>query len=372
MDRYNLDALGIHELRDLGHVLGVKSPTTKSSDQLKQAIRDLLEGRAEPYIRPNRKGRPIKHNTNSFMKNENFIPSLDKLGQDFSVPYQFQGENYDWVVAMPHAIYSACVEEKLENCDGIVETIQMSFGLLRQKDCQKRGDDIYISPILMKQHSLKSGDYVKGKCKWLSNDKPKAMVEITSVNKNRTCDFDSPNIGLGQTKTNAYVGEYRLGGKYIVTLSEQDKAQTYFEDVCHSFESEDVEVCAVKLSSNIFSISNENDIVYVPFNISDDQVSSVTNLNFDRFKRKMEEGKNIVVVIDSLSKYIKSVNAVMTNNAMHQTISPSTLLSVKQLISIARCINEKASITLVDIESEIRPNTIKDLFDCEIRPIFNM
>lgn len=372
MNRYNLDALGIHELRDLGHVLGVKSPTTKNSEQLKQAISDLLEGRAEPYIRPNKKGRPIKHNTNSFMKNENFIPSLDKLGQDLSVPYQFQSENYDWVVAMPHAIYSACVEEKLENCNGIVEAIQMSFGLLRQNDCQKRSDDIYISPILMKQHSLKSGDHIFGKCKWLSDDKPKAMVEITSINKNRMYDFESSNICLGQTKTNNYIGDYRLGGRYILTPSEQDNLQTYFDDVCKSFESDGIEVCAIKLGSNAISISNNNDIIHVPFNISDDQVLSVTNLNFDRFKRKMEEGKNIIVVVDSLSKYIKSANAVMTNNAMHQTIAPNTLLSVKQLISIAKCIDENASITLIDIEGEIRPNTIKELFDCEIRPLFNM
>lgn len=369
MSRYNLDTLGIHELRDLAHVIGVKSPTTKNADQLKKEISDVLEGRAEPYIRPNKKGRPLKHNTNSFIKNGNFIPTLDQIGQDMSVPYQFQTENYNWVVAMPHAMYSACVDDNLEACDGVVEAIQTGFGMLRQCDCNKRPDDIYVSPVLMKQHSLRTGDYVQGKCKFLSNDKPKAMVEIDEVHKNKKYDFDSPSI-VGKTMSNAFIGDYRLGGKYVLSVNETNRKSTFFEDVCKSFEGDGVEVCAIKLNADVNTYAQSENMLYVPFDLADDQVTSVINLNFAIFKRKMEEGKNIVVVIDSLSKYIKCLNTVMTNNAMHQTVSPNTLLATKQLVGIAKCLNDEASITLVDVEGEIRPDSIKQLFDVEIRPLF--
>lgn len=372
MDQYNLGVLGIHELRDLANVLGVKSPTTKNSDQLKEAISDILEGRAEPYVRPNKKGRPLKHNTNSFMRNENFIPTLEKLGRELSVPYQCKDEDYDWSVAMPHAMYTACIDDKLDDCDGVVETTKAGFGWLRQDDCKKRKDDIYISPVLIKQHSLKSGDYVSGKSKWLSNDKPRAMVEVTFANNNKPYFFESSSIGLGKTYTNSFVGEYQLGGKYILSFPESSRQSTYFEDVCKSFVGDGVEICAIKLNADINIVSDLPNIIYIPFDLDDDQASSMTNLYFERFKRKMEEGKNLVVVIDSLTKYTKSVNAVTTNNVIHQEVSPKTLLAVKQLVGIAKCISTDASITLVDIEGDIKPESIKQFFDCEIKPLFNI
>lgn len=370
MGRYNLDTLGIHELRDLAHVIGVKSPTTKNADQIKKEISDVLEGRAEPYVRPNRRGRPLKHNTNSFIKNENFIPTLQQLGQDLSTPYQFQTENYNWVVAMPHAMYTAYVDDTLDVCEGIVEEIKSEFGMLRKLDCQRRFDDIYISPILMKQYSLKTGDFVKGKCKFLSDDKPKAMVEVESVHLNKKYDFEEQGIGSGKTITTKTGNEISLGGKYILKLPETNRIPTYFEDICKSFENEDVQVCGIKLNADVSSLRQSGNILYIPFDLSDDQVASVTSLTFATFKRLMEEGKNVIVVIDSLTKYIKSVNMVVTNNAMHQTVSPNTLLATKQLVSIAKCINDEASITLVDIEGTIRPANIKDLFDIEISPLF--
>lgn len=375
MSNYNLDALGIHELRDLGHVLGVKSPTTKNANQLKTEISDLLEGRAEPYIRPNKKGRPLKHNVNSFIKNDSFVPTLDKLGQDLATtPYQFQSENYNWVVAMPHAIYSDCVDPKLESRDGIVEVINSDFGMLRGVDCKKRTDDVYISPVLLKQHGLKSGDLITAQCRFLSNDKPKAVVEINERRIVKKCEYEAPGIGLGQSKSNSILKDYKLGGKYVVSIPDLNRQDSYFEEVCKEFcNDNDLFVCGIKLNAESFiqELSDTKKMVYIPFDMSDEQVFSITKLSFEICKRKMERGKNVVVIVDSLSKFVKAVNALYTNNATHQTIAPNALLELKKLVGISKCIDDKSSITLVDLEGNIRPDSIKDLFEFEIFPLLN-
>lgn len=370
-DYYNIELLRIHELRDLARKMGVKSPTRLKREELIENINKIINGDAKPYIRPNLKGRPVK-NANSFVENDYFVPDLNNCGQKNELtPYPRYESNFDCCVAMPHSTFGTG-EDELQQCQGIIDTIGKNYGLIRNKDLVSRSTDVYVSPIIVKKYNLKSGQNISGKCKWLSEEKPKVIVDIDEVPAKTKYEYDCPGESLSNPRKNAFLHSYMLGGKYLIEMHETNRIKDYFENVCNAFKESDTTVYGLKLNAEPYNAQNNVEhMLYVPFNTSDDQVGNITRLFFNVLKRRAEQGQNVIVVVDSLSKFAKAVNNMINNDVMHSTITPKVLYSVKEILAVAKRIASDSSITLIDIEGNITPNTMKEMFENEIKPLYN-
>ena len=371
MDYYNIELLRIHELRDLARKMGVKSPTRLKREELIENINKIINGDAKPYVRPNLKGRPVK-NTNSFVENDYFVPDLNTFCQNTDLtPYTRNESNFDCCVAMPHSTFGTG-EDDLQPCHGIIDINGKNYGLIREKDLVARSTDVYVSPIIVKKYNLKSGQEISGKCKWLSEEKPKVLVDIDEVPAKSKYEYDSVGISLSDVRKNGFLHSYMLGGKYLIEMHETTRTKGYFEAVCNAFKESDITVYGLKLNAEPYNAQNKVEhMLYVPFNTSDDQVEKITRLYFDVLKRHAEQGQNVVVVVDSLSKFAKAINNMINNDVMHSTITPKVLYSVKEILAVAKRIASDSSITLIDIEGNITPNTMKEMFENEIKPLYN-
>lgn len=92
--KYNVESLekmGIHQLRDIGHDVGVKLPTIYKKDELIQKILAIVSGKEEPYVKATKRGRPSKSLGYSISEKEGFFnagmldfyfSNEDSLGDD--------------------------------------------------------------------------------------------------------------------------------------------------------------------------------------------------------------------------------------------------------------------------------------------------
>lgn len=366
----DIEQYRIHELRDIGRKVGVKAPTMLKRDQLIEQIKLLMNGEEKPFKRKDLKGRPAKKTPISLIRHENSTENdYDDL---FNKEYMYVNGDQDYFgmqVAMPQTVYTACIDDTLEPCEGIVDISSKGFAILRGKNLYCSENDIYISPILVRKYNLRSGDTVKGKCKWLTDDRPRVMVDMDTKVSKRKYDYASENIGLGSTISNSWLHNYAFGGKYVVFSNENTLSKEHFEDMMKSFELGGADVYGLRINAEAHTTNDNNKIFNIPFNIIDEKVAVMSKLYIETLKRKMEDGKNVIVLIDSLSKVAKVVNSAASNDVMHATIRPFALFSVKDLLAAAKRINEKSSLTIIDIEGNITPNSIQQLFKDEVLPL---
>ena len=76
--------------------------------------------------------------------------------------------------------------------DGVLEVLQDGFGFLRSPEANylPGPDDIYVSPDMIRQYSLRTGDTVEGVIKEPNdNERYFALVAVESIN------FEDPGIG---------------------------------------------------------------------------------------------------------------------------------------------------------------------------------
>ena len=69
--------------------------------------------------------------------------------------------------------------------DGVLEVLQDGFGFLRSPEANylPGPDDIYVSPDMIRQHSLRTGDTIEGVMKAPEeNERYFALIEVTSIN----------------------------------------------------------------------------------------------------------------------------------------------------------------------------------------------
>lgn len=364
-NHFNMNELGIHDLRDLGRTMGVKCPTKLRRDQLLEEMEKIMSGEKQPYVRPNMKGRPLNHSTTAFINNLKFNPNGDKKAKTKSdlSEYIRKESNYAWAVAMPHTVYFGA-NDVLTDCEGIVDMCDNGFAMLRNIDCKPSENDVYISPYLVNGFAVKTGQHIKGKCKQMECDKPRAMVDVTEKPTPKY-DYLDKGIGLGETLSNKHLSKFRLGGRYVI----QNQGVS-FEDACKSFEGKDVEVYGITINSADGTERNGN-ILSVGFEEKDVTVVEIVQLFIGELEAKVEEGKNVVLIFDSIAKYAKIINRIFTNEALPDKFTAQALHEIRQFIAEPKRLNEDASLTLVDIEGKITTQIINDVFEAEIRPLFN-
>lgn len=369
---YNLEMLRIHELRDLARKMGVKSPTTLKREELIQEINKIMQGEAKPYIKANKQGRPARNQSSNFNVKDLFVPNYEEL-VDYSPKTYSQAhyEDYTWELSMPQVVYTKETDTSVDKCEGYVD-IRKGFGMLRQKDFLPRSTDKFISPIIIKKFGLKSGDWVKGGSKFVSADKPEVLVDVEGEEIVRNRDFDTDEIVSGKTlKSVPYLGDIRLGGRYqIVAQNRCDKADMSAELLGYLGQNKDIDTKYFVLNAGNVSMFRNISSTLIPFSVRDDESIIATELYFDYCKREVENGKDVVVVIDNISQLVKNYNSVITNDVMHTSIHPQTLHKVKELLGIAKAFS-KGSLTIINLDAFVVPASVKSLFEYEINPLFN-
>ena len=369
----DLEQLRIHELRDLARKMGVQAPTVLKKEEIIEEIMKIMNGETEPFTRHNKKGRPARNGADSFNVVDFILPKPEDMHDvEETSEYNLAHDKFTWVLNMESASYGT--EAEPHKCSGIVEIKPEGYGVLHVSGICPSEQDVFVSKNIVKQLELKSGDKVSCWAKLIKEGYPETAYEVVKNGDEAKLNFDeskTDKLGNGYN-IDIDISNFKLGGRYFLKTNRDvyDVVPEIAESVLK--EVKGAKVITFYLNAMIERINYEcpAEIEYVPFNKMDEEIIIASDLFFEKCKRMVETESNVVVVLSGLSQLAKACNAVYLKSNNYQEVSSKTAFKIKNILALAKKINENASLSLICVDDLKVPHNILDLFEYEILPLF--
>lgn len=360
------------ELREMGKDLGLKSVTTLRKSDLAAKIQVILEQQAsEMPVKQAQEEGPIKSITAY-----GFVPRESEkieLKENKVEEAKSEEKPEQRPTGLPSNLDSGVVEE------GILEVMPDGYGFLRKDNFLPGTGDIYISPSQIRRFNLKTGDSVKGNIRLArDNEKYSALLYVKSVNgdnpekASKRPNFEDltpiyPEVRLtletaGQELSGrmidlvAPIGKGQRGmivappkvGKTIL-LTQMANAITHNHKDIHLImlliDERPEEVTDIQRS-----IEGENvEIVYSTFDEQPEHHKRVAEMVLERAKRMVEQGKDLVILLDSITRLARAYNLMVppSGRTLSGGLDPAALYMPKRFFGAARNIEGGGSLTIL-------------------------
>ncbi len=261
-------------------------------------------------------------------------------------------------------------------CGGILEIMNDGYGFLRQNALLPSSDDIYVSQSQIRRFGLRTGDMVTGQVRPpKSGEKYRSLLRIEAINdinpelaKQRpyfnslTPTFPDNLINLettpGELSTRllnlvAPIGRGQRGlivsppkaGKTMLLKSIANAASINYNDlhmmVCLIGERPE-EVTDMKRSV-------KGEVISATFDELAENQTRVAELALERAKRLVEGGKDVVILLDGITRLTRSYNLAMppSGRTLSGGIDPAALHPAKRFFGAARNMDEGGSLTII-------------------------
>ncbi|MBQ8162625.1 MAG: hypothetical protein IJ083_18005 [Clostridia bacterium] len=284
----------------------------------------------------------------------------------------------------------------LEEVTGYLEINQEGYGFLHNETMTLSPKDVFISISIIRRYQLRSGDEVTGKIRPpRENDRYPAMVYVLKINGHEvegplqrpyfdtlTPIYPKRRICLGQGMSDIRLMDLFVPmgfGQRCLMLMPPDCGKSKFLANLTSAVSEahpDTEILTLLMEKAPEAVTNFRDhsrgmVLATNFEQSSEGQLRLMETMMERALRLAEEGKDVIVIIDSLNRVARAacgLNGVIRGSIMN----PAGLMRIKKLLGCARNLREGGSVTLicvVDIEST---SSLDEIAYHEIRDTINM
>ena len=261
---------------------------------------------------------------------------------------------------------------------GILEILENNnFGFLRCKNYLTSSEDIYVSPSQIRRFNLKTGDEVIGKVREAKEgEKFKALLYVEKVNG------EHPEKAIGRRAFENLVPIYpaeriRLEGSNPLDLSSRmmdiicpiGKGQrgiivappkagktTLLKKVAQSITNNNPEVVLIVLliderpeEVTDMQRSINGEVIYSTFDEEPQNHAKVSQIVLERAKRIVEQGKDVVILLDSLTRLSRAYNLTITptGRTLSGGLDPGALIMPKKFFGAARNIEGGGSLTIL-------------------------
>lgn len=274
------------------------------------------------------------------------------------------------------------VTEEIENMDeinisgGILEIHQDGYGFLRSDNYLSGEDDIYMSPSQIRRFRLKTGDKVLGVTREPNQgERYNALLYIKSVNDmkpetaTRRPDFDSLTPIYPKERLRLETSRNELATRMIDLIAPIGKGQrgmivsppkagktSLLKLVANAIAKNhpEVEIIVLLIDERPEEVTDmkrsiRGDVVYSTFDELPQHHTKVAEIVLERAKRLVEHGKDVVVLLDSITRLARAYN--LTIPASGRTLSggldPGALHRPKRFFGAARKLEEGGSLTIL-------------------------
>jgi transcription termination factor Rho len=261
-------------------------------------------------------------------------------------------------------------------CSGILEIMADGYGFLRQETLLPGQTDVYISPSQIRRFGLRNGDLVTGQGRPpKSNEKYFSLLQVVAINgldpeliKGRqpfgslTPTYPDKLINLEYTPADlssrlmnliAPMGRGQRGlivsppkaGKTLLMKSIAAAITAKYEDI-HLI------VCLIgerpeEVTDMRRSVKGE--VIAATFDEMVENQTRVAELGLERAKRLVESGKDVVILLDGITRLTRAYNLAMPSSGrtLSGGIDPAALHPAKRFFGAARNTAEGGSLTII-------------------------
>ncbi len=263
--------------------------------------------------------------------------------------------------------------------EGILEVLPDSYGFLRRQNYLPGADDIYISPSQIKRFNLKTGDCVKGNIRIpKDNEKFRALLYVQTVNGDRPFNLSKrPNfedltpiypdkkINLETSKNNIstriidIIAPIGKGQRGMIVAPPKTGKTVLLKNIANAITKNHPDMHLIVLliderpeevTDMQRSIDGKNvDVVYSTFDEEPEHHKRVAEMVLERAKRLVEQGKDLVILLDSITRLARAYNLIIppSGRTLSGGLDPASLYMPKKFFGAARNIEEGGSLTIL-------------------------
>ncbi len=268
------------------------------------------------------------------------------------------------------------VKEGLIFSQGVLEILPDGYGFLRVEGYNPGPEDIYVSASQIRRFNLRTGDQVSGQVRPpKDNEKYFALLKVQAVNlmdpdalrkrnhfeeltpiypnERMHLETTSKEIAMRVTDFMAPVGKGQRG--MIVAPPKAGKT-TLLKKIANSITTNHPEVELIVLliderpeEVTDMSRSVKGEVVSSTFDLPADNHVRVAELVLERSRRMVEVGRDVVILLDSITRLARAYNLVEppSGRTLSGGVDPSALHKPKRFFGAARNIEEGGSLTIM-------------------------
>jgi|TARA_B110000858_G_scaffold80412_1_gene93171 transcription termination factor Rho len=264
---------------------------------------------------------------------------------------------------------------------GVLETLQDGFGFLRSMESNylPGPDDIYVSPSQIKRFSLRTGDTVEGPIRApKEGERYFALLKVDTINYETTDKKDKNKINFDnltplypeeQIKLETEDPKKDLSSRVIDLVAPIGKGQraiivapprtgktVLLQNIAHSITENHPEIFLMVLliderpeEVTDMQRSVKGEVVSSTFDEPASRHVQVAEMVIQKAKRLVEHGKDVVILLDSITRLGRAYNTVVPSSGKVLTggVDANALQRPKRFFGAARNIEFGGSLTII-------------------------
>ena len=263
-----------------------------------------------------------------------------------------------------------------EFVEGILEVLPDGYGFLRGENYLPTPKDVYISPVQIKRFRLDTGDKVKGiKRTPKEGEKFPALIYVGEVNGQhpekamKRPRFDDltpiyPNKKLSlETSSSEYtmrlmdlLSPIGKGQRGMIVAPPKAGKTTILKKIANSITANnpDVELIVLLIDERPEEVTDmkrsiKGDVIYSTFDEVPEHHVKVAEMVLERAKRLTEQNKDVVILLDSITRLARAYNLVIptSGRTLSGGLDPSALHKPKRFFGAARNTEDAGSLTIL-------------------------
>ena len=373
METENYNEMTLATLKEIAKEKGIKNISKLKKSEL---IEELVK------ITPN------KIEKNGVILTEKIAPKNRNIEASIHIDENVNSEAY---ASDSRDRYNVTEEEKEEKKErlkvminesnsskGVLEIQENnSFGFLRCSNYLTGENDIYVSPSQIRRFNLRTGDVVEGKVREAKDgEKFKALLFVEKVNG------ESPDKAIGRKNFENLTPIYPNERLHLETDNGRDLSSRLMDFMCPIGKGQrgiivappkagkttllkriaqnisknypDIKLIVLLIDERPEEVTDmkrsiKGDVIYSTFDEEPQNHAKVSQMVLERAKRMVEQGKDVVILMDSITRLSRAYNLTITptGRTLSGGLDPGALLMPKKFFGAARNIEEGGSLTIL-------------------------
>ncbi|GLK54927.1 transcription termination factor Rho [Methylopila capsulata] len=264
---------------------------------------------------------------------------------------------------------------------GVVEVLQDGFGFLRSPDANylPGPDDIYISPSQIRRFSLRTGDTVEGQIRSPKDgERYFALLKVNTINfddpekvrhkvhfdnltplypdERLKMEIDNPTKKDMSTRVIDIVAPLGKGQRALIVAPPRTGKTVMMQNIATAIAANHPECYLIVLliderpeEVTDMQRSVKGEVISSTFDEPAQRHVQVAEMVIEKAKRLVEHGRDVVILLDSITRLGRAYNTVVPSSGKVLTggVDANALQRPKRFFGAARNIEEGGSLTII-------------------------
>ncbi|MBR0026338.1 MAG: transcription termination factor Rho [Clostridia bacterium] len=266
------------------------------------------------------------------------------------------------------------------DAEGVLEVLPDGYGFLRSENYLPGNHDVYVSIAQIRRFGLKTGDLVTGKTRpSKEGERFLALLYITAINgedpevvaqrkpfeelvpiyPNERLTLECPGMGKKENlaiRLVDFIAPIGKGQRGMIVSQPKSGKTTLLKNIANGIVTNhpDVHLIVLLIDERPEEVTDmqrsiKGEVIYSTFDELPEHHTRVAEMVLERSMRLVEQGKDVVVLMDSITRLARAYNLTIppTGRTLSGGMDPGALYKPKRFFGAARNIENGGSLTVI-------------------------